>query len=194
MTFKDKYREFQEMVKELLRLRSHNLAFVEYDPSMFLMAEGALLLLAFERFMRMILGGAATKDDTLPNLLEKATSRRLDVTRLPGGLSRGETIKIVVRMRNVLAHANYEQAAKEAGLRDKDEYFKSGLYLLQVETLFRLMNRIIKQIDRDTGKPHDRTNPGMVDFFRSPDFLDLTKPAADEKLSSVSKVGLDQHT
>jgi hypothetical protein len=149
-----------------------------------LMAEGALVLLAFERFMRMILGSEATKYDTLPNLLEKATSRRLDLIRLPGGLSRDQTIAAIVRMRNVLAHANYEQAAKEAGLQHKDDYFKSGKYLFHVETLFRITNRLIKQIDPNTGKPHDRTNPGMVDFFRSPDFLDLSKPADDEKPSS----------
>jgi hypothetical protein len=184
MTFKDKNREFQEMAKELDRIRRHNLKFTKYDASMLLMAEGALVLLAFERFMRMILGAEATKDDTLPNLLEKATSRRLDLIRLPGGLSRDQTIAAIVRMRNVLAHANYEQAAEEAGLQHKDEYFKSGMYLFQVETLFRIMNRIIKQIDRNTGRQLDRKNPGMVDFFCSPDFLDLSKPADDEKPSS----------
>jgi hypothetical protein len=66
MTFKDRNREFQEIAKELDYVRTHNLKFTKYDPSMLLMAEGALVLLAFERFMRMILGSEATKDDSGP--------------------------------------------------------------------------------------------------------------------------------
>jgi len=192
MTFKDQYREFQEIAKELDYVRSHNLRFAKYDPSMLLMAEGSLVLLAFERFLRMILGNEATEADTLPSLLQKATSRRLDLIKLPGQLSRDETISRVVKIRNVLAHANYEQAAKEAGLQHKDDYFKTGIYLSQVEMLFRIVNRIIKQIDRDTGKPHDRLNPGMKSFFGSPDFLDLSKPAEDEKPSSEGTASVAQ--
>jgi hypothetical protein len=190
MTFKDKYLEFQEIVKEVKYVRRHNFSFAKYDPSMLLMAEGALVLLAFERFIRMILGNEARHDDTLRKLLDKATSRRLDLIKLPGRMTREETITIVVKIRNALAHANYEQAALEAGLQHKDDYFKTGVYLSQVETMYRIVNRIIKQIDPDTGRPHDRANPGIRDFLESPDFLDLSKPADDdEKPPSTGTTG-----
>jgi hypothetical protein len=193
MTFKDKYLEFQEIVKEVEYVRRHNFSFEKYDPRMLLMAEGALVLLAFERFMRMILGDESRSDDTLKNLLDKATSQRLDLIKLPGRMTRDETITIVVKIRNVLAHANYEQAALESGLRHKDDYFKTGVYLSQVETLYRIVNRIIKQIDRDTGKPHDRANPDIRDFLASPAFLDLSRPAEDEKPAFSGITGNAEH-
>jgi hypothetical protein len=179
--FKDEYREFQEIVKEVQSIRYHNLGFKQYDPSMLLMAEGALILLAFERFLRMILGNKASGKDVLANLLEKATSKKFDLIRLPGRLNRKKTIEAIAAVWNALARANYEQSAKDAGLKNKDDYFKSGVYLSQVETLFRILNRIIKQIDLETGQPHDRSRQEMKDFLASPDFVDLRKPALDER-------------
>jgi hypothetical protein len=180
MTFKDEFREFQEIAKEMAAVRHHNLSFRQYDPSMLLMAGGALVLLAFERYLRMILGTKASAKDTLPNLLEKATAKRLDLVRLPGGLSRKETIDLITKIWKALTHANYEQAAKDAGLKQKDDYFKSGAYLQQVEMVYRVLNRLSKQIDNETGQPHDRKRPEVKEFLASPDFVDLSKPAADE--------------
>jgi hypothetical protein len=180
MSFKEEFREFQEIVKELVSVRYHNLSFPQYDPNMLLMAEGVLVLLALERFLRMILGTEARGEDTLGDLLEKATSDRLDLVRLPGALDRERTVQVVAEVANTLARGDYEQAAKNAALKHKDEYFKSRAYIAEVERLYRILNRIIKQIDPETGKPRARSQE-MQAFFASPDFLDLSKPALDER-------------
>src|SRR2546429_83248 len=117
MTFKEQYVDFQRIVWEVKRLRDHNLSFKNDSLELFFFAEGMMVLLALERFMRIILGGEALESDTLPGLLEKATSKRLDLVLLPGGLSRDETIRRIRHVRNTLMHGNYEQAAKEAGLQ-----------------------------------------------------------------------------
>lgn len=75
-TFKEQNREFQELVRELFYVRKHNLAIKPGDPQdeLLMFAEAALVLTAMERFLRIILRGEATDSDTLPNLLERATS------------------------------------------------------------------------------------------------------------------------
>jgi hypothetical protein len=181
MTFKDKYMDFQRLVWELNRLRSHNVSFDADSLELFFLAEGALVLLALERFMRMILGVEASDSDTLPNLLEKATSARLDLVVLPGNLDRSELIRRIKSVRNTLMHGNFEQAAKQAGLSSKEEYFRSGTYITEVEVLFKILNRIVAQIDPGTGRPHPRNHPDMQAYLNSEDFLDLRKHRADEK-------------
>src|SRR4051812_30550225 len=102
MTFKDRYVDFQRIVWELKRLRDHNMSFKHDSLDLFFFAEGTLVLLALERFVRIILGSEATEKDTLPNLLEKATSGRLDLIRIPGSLSRDEAIQRIKKVRNTL--------------------------------------------------------------------------------------------
>jgi hypothetical protein len=131
--------------------------------------------------MRMILGAEANEKDTLPNLLEKATSARLDLVVLPGRLDRAEFIRRIKDVRNTLMHGNFEQAAKQAGFASKEEYFKSGSYIADVEALYKVLNRIVKQIDRDTGRPHSRNHPDMQAYLMSDDFLDLRRAAQDEQ-------------
>jgi hypothetical protein len=180
MPFQEEFREFQEIVKELVSVRYHNLSFPQYDPNMLLMAEGVLVLLALERFLRMILGSEARGQDTVGDLLEKATSDRLDLVRLPGMLGREKTIQVIAETSNTLARGDYEQAAKDAGLKHKDEYFRSSAYLAEIEALYRILNRLIKQIDPETGKPRERSQE-MKAFLSSPDFTDLRRPSLDER-------------
>lgn len=83
-SFSERHREMQEIARELDVLRPHNLRFREGDSqeTMLMIAEAAVTCLAMERFLRIILAGEATEADTLPNLLEKATSKRLNLIKL----------------------------------------------------------------------------------------------------------------
>jgi len=65
-TFKDQHPELQYLVKEVMLVREHNLRCVaENDRGhLLIFAEGALVLLALERFVRIVLGPRATHRDT----------------------------------------------------------------------------------------------------------------------------------
>lgn len=193
MSFKEQYVEFQRIVGELKRLRDHNVSFDADSLELFFMAEGVMVLLALERFLRMILGAEARETDTLLPLLEKATSTRLDLLVLPGQLGRDETMRRITVVRNTLMHGNYEQAAKTSGSPSKEDYFRSGRYISEVELFYRVLNRIIKQINPDTGRPRPRNHPEMQTFLASPDFLDLRHAAADEA-SSPSRLVRATHS
>lgn len=191
MSFKDRFRDFQRIVWELKRLRDHNTSFKQDSLELFFFAEGTMVLLALERFMRIILGTEAKEKDTLPNLLEKATSAKLNLIQLPGTLSREETIRRLTKVRNTLMHGNYEQAATQGGLPTKDAYFGSSMYIADVEALYKIVNRIVKQIDPQTGQPRPRAAPEMQAYLSSPDFLDLKVAAFDEVPSPAPLVRQD---
>jgi hypothetical protein len=157
MTFTEQYRELGEIFRELEVVRDHNLKLAEmhgkWVPGCLLFAEGLLVLLGLERFLRVILGAEATDGDTLPNLLEKATSARLDLLMLPPWWTREETITAMKNVRNALMHGNYEQAAIQSGCRSREDYFRSSTYINEVETLRRILDGFCTQIDPGTGKP-----------------------------------------
>ena len=56
-TFKERNREFQELVRELVLVREHNLGFKVGDSqtTILMFAEAALVLTAMERFLRIVL-------------------------------------------------------------------------------------------------------------------------------------------
>jgi hypothetical protein len=58
MTFKDENRALQEMVRELLLVRDHNLQFKEGDPqrTLLMFAETGLVFMVLEHFLRVVLG------------------------------------------------------------------------------------------------------------------------------------------
>jgi hypothetical protein len=123
MTFKDENRALSEMVRELMWLRSHNLQFKPGDPQqdILMFAEAALTCLTLEHFVRIVLGEDATDSDTLHALLTKAIAKGL--IRLPWPDQR-EGIQRVCNVRNTLLHANYAQAAAQAGCESVREYFQ----------------------------------------------------------------------
>lgn len=114
-----------------------------------------MVLIVLERFLRMVLRRNSPTDvsdkDTLPNLLEKVTGDRLRLLRLPLP-DRAKTIKTITSVRNTMLHGNYEQAAREAGSATVKDYFKTH-YTPEVESLFRLVEILIGQIDPDSGLP-----------------------------------------
>lgn len=152
-TFKERNRELQELVRELAVVRNHNLGFKPGDDqsTLLMFAEAALVLTAMERFLRVILAGNATDADTLPNLLEKATSTRIDLIRFPPAWDRNTVIKQVKDVRNTLLHGNYEQAAQRSGCASTSEYFQKQ-FAPEIETLTQFLDGIMKQIDPDTGQ------------------------------------------
>jgi hypothetical protein len=172
-SFKEQFREFQRMVLELKRLRNHNVTFQSDSYEMFFMAEGTLVVLVLERFLRMILGKDADERDTMQNLLEKALSPKRSLIVLPGGLTRDQMREQIVEVRNFHLHGNYEQAATKAGLPSKDAYFMSSKYIKSVERLYRIANRIVAQVDEETGMSRVK-DPAWTAYYSSPDFLDLS--------------------
>ena len=151
MAFKEQYQDLQEILREMRLLRSHNLTFRAGDSQekILLFAEACVVLLALERFLRVILQKKATEQDTLPNLLEKATSRRIGLLTLPGE-ERSELIRQVKDVRNTTLHGGFEQAARDAGCGGVAEYFQTQ-FASEVETMTELLGRLMAQIDPDTG-------------------------------------------
>jgi hypothetical protein len=143
----------QEIARELELLRKHNLKFKQGDSqgTLLLIAEASVVCLALERFLRIVLADKADERDTLPNLLEKATSRRLNLISLPFD-NQKDGIKRVVLVRNTLLHGNYEQAAHTAGCTDVPHYFKT-IFASETERMFDILNHVMKQIDSATGLP-----------------------------------------
>jgi hypothetical protein len=152
-TFKEQHREFQELVREVLLVRKHNLAFKPGDrqDTILMFAEAALVLTAMERFLRIILSGEATDQDTLANLLQKATSKRLDLIRFHASTDRDDAIRRIADVRNTLLHGNYEQARQRAGCANVLEYFQKQ-FTPEIEKLFELLDGMAKQIDPETGR------------------------------------------
>src|ERR1039457_251551 len=158
MSFKKQHRDFTEIARELDIVRNHNDHKIaegkgKWSPGCLLFAEGLLVLLTIERFLRIILGQSAGESATLPNLLEMATGSRLNLLSLPPWWTREQTIDAIKNVRNALMHGNYEQAAKQSGNQDREDYFRSGTSFAEVNTLFALLDGFCNQFDPESGKP-----------------------------------------
>jgi hypothetical protein len=151
-TFKEQHREFQELVRELMFVRNHNLAIKPGDPQdkLLMFAEAALVLTAMERFLRMIVADA-TDADSLYTLLQKATSRDRDLIRFAADTDRDDAIRRITDVRNTMLHGNYEQAARNAKRADVATYFREQ-FTPEVEKLYQLVDGMVAQIDPDTGR------------------------------------------
>jgi hypothetical protein len=149
--FKDENRALQELVRELLLVRSHNKSFKDGDnlAEVLLFAEAGLVCMTFEHFVRVVVGNQATSNATLHNLLEVAVSKAL--LRLPWA-DQQDGIKKVCAVRNTLLHGNYAQAAHEAGKSSVAEYFGT-VFASEIEVMYQLVDALMKQIDVNTGKP-----------------------------------------
>lgn len=152
MTFRERYLDLQHLIRELMLVRSHNLQFKEGDPQdrMLLFAEGALVVIVLERFVRAVLGDEASETETLHNLLQKAVAKGL--LRVPWD-DQQDGIRRMCAIRNTILHGNYEQAARQAGCATVVDYFRQQL-TPEVEKMFHIVDDLMKQIDSATGKPH----------------------------------------
>lgn len=151
-TFKEQHRSFQYLALELKNLREHNLRFKEGDPQdgILMFAEAAVVLVAIERFLRMILV-EEVNNATIYNLLQMATGTARRLITLPDN-DRDDAIRRITEVRNTLMHGNYEQAAEALGCT-VNEYFKR-YFSSEIEQLFNLLDGMLKQIDPETGRPY----------------------------------------
>lgn len=163
MAFKDRFRELEEIFRELQIVRERNLELTKlhgkWVPGYLAFAEGLLVLLGLERFLRVILGSEATMADTLPGLVKKATSTPLDLVTLPPWWPRDQTIAAMKNVRNAVVHGNFEQAALQSGCESREDYFRTGTYINEVDTLRRILDGFCSQIDPETGKPRNPRPP-----------------------------------
>lgn len=150
--FKEQHPELQHIVRELLWVREHNFKCVEAGRrnQLLFFAEGALVLIALERFVRIVVGSEATDSDTLYNLLQRAVSKELLI--LPWD-DQNDGIGKIKAVRNSLLHGNYEQAAKLAGCESVVDFFGSSQFISEIECLFHVVVDLMRQIDISTGKP-----------------------------------------
>jgi hypothetical protein len=86
---------------------------------------------------------------TLYPLLEMAITRKL--ITLPFA-DQKVGVKEVCDVRNTLLHGNYAQAAINAKCASVGEYFKTQ-FASEVESMTKVTDHIMKQIDPQTGKP-----------------------------------------
>ena len=63
-----------------------------------------------------------------------------------------EGIQRICRVRNTLLHANYAQAAAQAGCSSVREYFQKQ-FASEIEALYNITDFVVRQIDPATGKP-----------------------------------------
>jgi hypothetical protein len=143
-------RELFELLREHALVRGHNRSFQDGEPqgTLLMFAEASLCLLTLERFLRVVLGTEATDHDTLPNLLEKATSARLAKLKLNAD-DRARAIKEIGHVRNTLLHGNYEQAAAAAGVGSVSEFF-GKIFASEIEALHCITADLIEQVDPAT--------------------------------------------
>ena len=148
-TFKDENRALQELVRELTLIRGHNLRFGPTDPqrNLLLFAEGALVCLTMEHYVRIVVGDALP-GAKLFNLLQYSVSHAL--LSVPWD-DQQEGIRKICEVRNTLLHGNYAQAARKAGCQSVEEYFQKQ-YASQVEAMFKITDHIMRQVDVRTGK------------------------------------------
>lgn len=97
--------------------------------------------------MRILPDLKAKDTDTLGTLLERATSKRSKILILSADHRRG-----LRDIRNTILHGNFEQAAKQAGVKNKEEYFKTQ-FASEIEALYKIVNGLVAQIDPKTGRP-----------------------------------------
>lgn len=151
-TFKENYKDFAILCRELMLVREHNKKFESgEDQKYFLIySEAMLTLLTLERFLRVIPALKAKKSDFLKDLLKRALDPKNPILVCPG-CDIDILIKEINGVRNTLVHGNFEQAALECGLASKDEYLKTQL-LPEIETIFKILEILLDQIDIDTGE------------------------------------------
>jgi hypothetical protein len=63
-------------------------------------------------------------------------------------------IERVTDIRNALLHANFEQAAEQAGRTSVRDYFRN-VYARDLEELFNILTNMMSQIDSATGRPYE---------------------------------------
>jgi hypothetical protein len=167
-SFKEQNRELQELAREVVVLRRYNQTIRDSGELWLVFAEGAVVLVTLERFLRAMLGDEAGPEDTLPNLLEMAMGDRLYLFDPPGGDAK-HLVDLVTGVRNGLLHGDFEQLARRAGFATNAEYFASR-FRNDLNVMFNILNTIMRQIDPSTGQRYEwlarqMAHTGFVDML-----------------------------
>jgi hypothetical protein len=158
-TFYERYPDIAELLREWGLLRNWNKRFMEGDPQdeLLLFAEGSVVIVALERFVRAVLGSQALDTDTLDPLLRKATAGPEPLLILPWD-DQDEGRKKICKVRNTILHGNFEQAARGANHSSTRAYFKKS-YASEIHVMGLILLNLMEQIDLNTGKRISEVEP-----------------------------------
>lgn len=156
-TFKEQHRDLQFVIKNYIVLRAYNDQQGKNGTpdDAFLFAEASVLCVAFERFLRITPAMKAKDTETLGPLLDRAFAKNNPIFK-PVHAAPIEDFKKAIRdIRNGVMHGNFEQLAKvyigKGLISNLEEYFKLGFLTKDMEIIFQAFNRLISQVDTDTG-------------------------------------------
>lgn len=162
-SFRELHPDFEELLCEIDCVRAHNFD-IERGASQqhrLIVAEGALIVLALERFLRIVLAARATSGDTLHNLLEKAASGNDPL--LPRDDRTDLMIKLLTTVRNVTLHGNFEQGAanykhkfpERASMQERTvaEYVRTS-FGNDTAVIYGYLIALIQQFDPDCARDH----------------------------------------
>lgn len=155
-TFKEENRALQELVREWKVTRLHNLELAKGTDrsTLLLFAEGALVCMVFEHFVRMVIEKnypGECEGRQLRGLLDFAMTKERDLFRLP--FTNPENGKqAVCDHRNALLHGNFAQAARQAGCTSVEQYFGER-FASEIEAMTKIVDFVFLQIDPSTGAP-----------------------------------------
>jgi hypothetical protein len=151
--FRGRYGDLQHLLREWHLLRKHNLTFKPEDrqDTMLMFAEGAVVIISLERFVRAVLGDQADERDALDRLLRKATAGPTPLLRLPWD-DQDDGRKKLCAVRNMILHGNFEQAAREFGCDSVKAFFQTQ-FASTIEIVGKVLENLLEQIDVRTGLP-----------------------------------------
>jgi hypothetical protein len=145
-TFIDDHPEMQHLVRELMMLRKHNQRSDVTQNELLLYAEGAVAYVALERLLRILPAVKGSKGDTLTHLLRKAHDNGVIVIRTT---NLQKAVNKIAKVRDTTLHANYEQAAAQAGM-DVPNYFKTQ-YTPEIDRIGGLFLGLLENVHHISG-------------------------------------------
>lgn len=134
---------FLSREQEVEQLRIHNIGAAKRGEHgvLLLFAEGALTLMMLEHVCRRVAGSRVRDEDNFRVVVEQAVLHGSAPVRLLA-TDPVDAATRLVRARDTLIHANYEQIAASMGLSDISEYFKSSQYISEIEALHGMYQEI----------------------------------------------------
>lgn len=160
MTFRDGYKEFQYIINEIVQLRTYNRLKHLKDVERFLVSESVIISTAIERFLRItpvIVKTLKAKIDNDPKLrislglmLEIAlVDKSTKFIHIEDPIS---VINDILNIRNVFVHGDYEQRANNKYKVSKDDYFREGFFLQDIDRLYDFLNLLLNKVNVLTGE------------------------------------------
>jgi hypothetical protein len=147
----ERHRTSRDIVRELLALRSQATPSEKADPGtpVVQVADAAVLLLALEKFLRLLLGAAASYTDAVADLVEKAMSPSRNLLRLPRRLSGEQAIRAVWTVASALdRERSYQSVRSPRPSPGTSIAFEPGT----VDDQCCLLDELLRQTDVTSGR------------------------------------------